>query len=182
MQAQEFRKIVTSVAVGSDREYRPKLIPRRGEWTAWGSALMIGTTWLALRLIGRPVSWTMPFLAITLALAALSISLSNWVDRQTVIRLNESGIEYHNGLRHVKFSWPEIRQVYVDPSRWGDKVQVIGERKYFSFRTMGEVWFQGELKGRMGFEQGEELLREIVHSSGLKIVEQEGKGSYYARP
>ena len=169
--------------MGSDREYRPKLIPRRGEWTAWGSALVVGATWLMLRLVGRPVSWTMPFLAITLALAALSISLGNWVDRRTLIRLNQDGIEFNNRLRHVKFSWPEIRQVYVLPSRWGDKVHVVGDRAHFSFRTLGEVWYQGELKGRMGFDEGDEILHEIIVSSGLKeIADQDGEGSYYARP
>lgn len=170
------------MAVGSNREYRPKLIPRRGEWIAWGSALTVGATWLALRLIGRPVSWTLPFLAIILALAALSISLGNWVDRRTVIRLNESGIEFDNRLRHVKFAWPEIRHVYVLPSRWGDKVQVVGERAHFSFRMLGEVWYQGELKGRMGFNEGDEILHEIIASSGLKKSAKQGEGSYYVHP
>jgi hypothetical protein len=125
----------------------------------------------------------MPLFALVLMLAALSISLSNWVDRQTVMRLNVNWIEFHSGLRHVRLLWSEIRQVRVSPSRWGDKVQVIGERVHFSFRTLGEVWFRDELKGRMGFERGDEILHEIIVSSGLKKVsEQDGEGSYFARP
>ncbi len=170
------------MAAGSDREYRPELISRRGEWTAWASALLVGIGWLVLRWFGRSIPIGMPLFAIVLMLAALSISLSNWVDRQTVMRLNEKWIEFHSGLRHVRLLWQEIQQVRVLPSRWGDKVQVIGERAHFSFRTLGEVWFQSELKGRMGFEKGDEILHEIIASSGLKrIAEQGGEGSYYAR-
>jgi hypothetical protein len=167
---------------GSDREYRPELIPRRGEWTAWSLTLLSAIAWLALRWFSRPVSMAILLLAIVLVFAALSISLSNWVDRQTVIRLNGSWIEFHSGLRHVRLQWSQIHLVCVSPSRLGDKVQVIGERAHFSFRTLGEVWFQNELKGRMGFEKGDEILHEIIVSSGLKkIAEQSGEGISYAR-
>jgi hypothetical protein len=170
------------MAAGPDREYRPELIPRRGEWVAWSCALLVGVGWLVLRWFGRDVSIGMPLFAIVLMLAALSISLSNWVDRQTVMCLNANWIEFHSGLRHVRLLWPEIRQVRVLPSRWGDKVHVIGEHAHFSFRTLGEVWFQDELKGRMGFAKGDEILHEIIVSSGLKKVsERDGEVSYYAR-
>jgi hypothetical protein len=166
----------------SFREYRPELIPRRGEWSAWGSALLAGITWLTLRLFGSSISTVMFFLAVILVFAAMSISLSNWVDRQTIIRLTDHWIEFHSGLRHVRLTWPEIRQVRVLPSRWGDKVYVIGDRAHFSFRKLGEVWYQNELRGRMGFEKGDEILHKIILSSDLKqMVEQDGEGSYYAR-
>ena len=170
------------MADSPDQEYRPELISRRGEWVAWSCALLVGIGWLVLRWFGRDVSISMPLFAIVLMLAALSISLSNWVDRQTVMRMNANWIEFHSSLRHVRLLWPEIRQVRVSPSRWGNKVQVIGEHAHFSFRTLGEVWFQDELKGRMGFEKGDEILHEIIDSSGLKRVsEQDGERAYYAR-
>jgi len=170
------------MVAGSDREYRPELISRRGEWVAWSSALLMGIGWIVLRWFGRHISIGMPLFTIVLVFSALSISLSNWVDRQTVMRLNADWIEFHSGLRHVRLLWPEIHQVRVSPSRWGDKVQVIGERARFSFRTLGEVWFQDELKGRMGFEKGDEILHEIIVSSGLKQVsERDGEGAYYVR-
>jgi len=165
-----------------DREYHPELIPRRGEWIAWGSTLIVSATWIILRLNQRPVFLAVPFLAITLMLAALGISLGNWMDRQTVIRLGEVGVEFDNGLRQVRLTWPEVHQVRVFPSRWGNKVQVFGEQVYFSFRTLGEVHLQGELKGRMGFENGEEILRQIVLLSGLQTKEREGEVIYYVRP
>jgi len=168
--------------VSPDREYRPELIPRRGEWIAWASALIVSAAWIALRWNERPVFIVLPFLAITLVLAALSISLGNWMDRRTVIRLGEAGMEYDNGLRHVRLPWAEVQQVRVLPSHWGKKVQVFGERIYFSFRTLGEVRLQGEMKGRMGFEKGEEILRQIILSGGLQVMEREGDETNYVRP
>lgn len=167
---------------GPVQEYRPELISRRGEWVAWSCALLVGIGWLVLRWFGWDISLGMPLFAIVLMFAALSISLSNWVDRQTVMRLNAKWIEFHSSLRHVRLLWPDIRQVRVSPSRWGDKIQVIGERAHFSFRTLGEVWFHDELKGRLGFEKGDEILHEIIVSSGLKkIPERDGEGAYYVR-
>jgi hypothetical protein len=124
----------------------------------------------------------MAFLALTMMVAASLVSLSNWVDRQTVIRLDGSGIEFYSGLRHVRLAWGDVRHVRVRPSAWGNKVQVFGDQAYFSYRSLSEVWLGGELKGKMGFLKGEEILQELIHSSGLKLVGQEGDDSYYARP
>ncbi|HEY5670190.1 MAG TPA: hypothetical protein VIS10_09355 [Anaerolineales bacterium] len=165
-----------------DREYHPELIPRRGEWIAWGSTLVVSAAWIILRLSGQSVFVAVPFLAITLLLVAMGISLGNWMDRRTVIHLGDDGVKFDNGLRNVNLSWPEVHQVRVLPSRFGKKVQVFGEQVYFSFRTLGEVHLQGELKGRMGFEKGEEILRQIVLMSGLQIMEREGEEIYYIRP
>lgn len=163
------------------QEFRPELLSRRGELIAWGSTLMVVIGWLVLRLSGQAVPGVVLFLGVFLLLAALSISLGNWMDRHTLIRLDEKGIEFANGLRHVHLPWGEIRQVRVLPSRWGNKVQVFGPRSYFYFRTLGEVKVQGEVKGRMGFEKGEEILRQIILNSHLHLVERQGEGDYYAR-
>jgi len=69
----------------------------------------------------------------------------------------------------------------VLPSRWGSKVQINGVRSYFVFHTLGEVRLHGEMKGRMGFEKGEQILRHLVLKSGLTITDREGEGYYYAR-
>lgn len=78
-------------------------------------------------------------------------------------------------------NWQDIRQVRVLPTRWGSKVQVIGEDAYFEFRTLGEVKIGGELKGRMGFEKGDEILQAIVIASDLQKIDDPGDGYYYAR-
>ncbi len=122
-----------------------------------------------------------PVLFILLIFSAFIISLGNWMDRQTVIRMDDREVEYRNGLRQVHLRWMEIREVRVQPGKWGKKVQVYADSSYFTFHTLGEVRLRENVKGRMGFEQGEEILRQLVLRSGLEIVEQQGDDYYYAR-
>lgn len=167
-------------------EYRPVLLPRRGEFIAWTLALLVGAAWLFLEITGRVVFLAMPVLMIFLLFSAGSISLGNWMDRQSLIRLDDSGLSFQNGLRNVHLHWDEIQEVRAWPAQWGKKVEVIGEKTndvkaHFGFRTLGEVSVQGEVKGRMGFEKGEEILETILQHSGLEKVEHPGEGYYYAR-
>lgn len=162
-------------------EYRPELIPRRGERVAWGLAILACIAWLVLSLAETPVHAAIPMLAGFLILAGALISLSNWVDRRTVLRLSSKGLEFENGLRCVRLSWQEVQQVHVLPSNLGDKVRVVGKNTYFSFRTLGEVRMHGELKGRMGFAEGEKILRQIQTRAGLKSVHKPSAGDFYTR-
>lgn len=162
------------------REFRPELLPRRGEWTAWALAL---TASLGIWFLGEsgysPVwAWIFWFF---LLFSGLSISLGNWLDRNTVIYLESDGIRFGNGLRRVKFRWPEILKVAVLPARWGKAVQVIGEKSHFNFKTMGEVRFQGKVRGRTGFPEGQAILDLILRNSGLVLVEESNNAYYYAR-
>jgi len=43
------------------------------------------------------------------------------------------------------------------------------------------VKVRGELKGRFGFVQGEEILRQIVLNSNLEITDDAGAGYIYVR-
>ena len=163
------------------REYRPELIPRRGELIAWVGVILTGLTWVVLAVSGQRVVVMIPVLFILLIFSAFFISLGNWMDRQTMISMKDGEVEYRNGLRQVRMRWMEIREIRVLPGRWGKKVQVYGEDSYFTFHTLGEVRLRENVKGRMGFEQGEEILRQLILRSGLQIIEEQGDGYYYAR-
>ena len=113
-----------------------------------------------------------------LLFAAISISLGNWMDRGTVMSLDINGIAFENGLRQVALSWQEVEKVNVIPARWGKSVQVIGEASHFEFRTLGEVQYQGDVQGRLGFVEGEAVLKEILKKTEL-ILKKEEKGRYY---
>jgi hypothetical protein len=162
-------------------EYRPILLSRRGEWIAWSLTLLVGATWIVLLLSRQPVIRAVPFVAIILCLSAASISLGNWMDRRTVIRIDPKGIFFTNRLRRVRLDWQAIQRLQVIPSRWGKKVRVIGEDSHFEFRTLGEIRVQEEVKGEIGFPQGEEVLRQIIEKSGLHVVKQTKGEYYYAR-
>jgi len=162
-------------------EYRPELLSRRGEYVAWGIALLAVVAWLALQLVGAPAIGGLRALAVILAVSGVAISLGNWMDRRTLLRLEAEGVWFDNGLRRVYLQWAEIRQVQVYGSTWGKKVHVIGERAHFNFRTLGEIILQGEVKGRLGFEKGEEILGQILEHAGLKRTARPENGIYYSR-
>ena len=162
-------------------EFRPELLSRRGETLAWLTALLSFSAWSILSFTGRPVRSVVPFMSFFFLFAAASISLGNWVDRSTVLRLDENGVGFRNGLRKVYLSWSQIIQIQVFGSKWGRKVRVLGKESHFDFRTLGELTMGGEVKGRMGFLQGEQILRQMLASSGLKEVEHSDNNVYYAR-
>lgn len=161
-------------------EFRPVLLPRRGEWTAWGLFLADSAGMLILHksMVVPLWAWIFWFL---LLFSALSISLGNWMDRHTFIRLEMDGIRFENGLRRVRLGWPEIQKVAVLPARWGQAVQVIGRQAHFAFKTLGEVEFQGEVRGRTGFIEGQAILGVILREAGLQLVEKSNSAYYYAR-
>ncbi len=115
--------------------------------------------------------------------SAASISLSNWMDRHSILRLDIEGIAFKNGLRNVYMRWGQIQSIHVRPVQWGaKKVQVVGEHTHFAFRTLGEVEYKGEIAGRTGFTQGDKILRVILRASGLQLIEDSNTpGYYYAR-
>ena len=148
---------------------------------AWVSAIIVTFGGLILVLNGERVNTAVILMEVILLFSALSISLGNWMDRKTVLSIDEGGVGFRNGLRNTYLAWSEINEVSVSPSQWGKKVQIYGGKNHFSFRTLVEVKVQGELKGRFGFSQGEDLLRQIILNSGLEIIDEPGNGFYYVR-
>jgi hypothetical protein len=149
-------------------EFTPELVSRRGEMISWGSTLLVSLAWIILSQTDQHIPLAVPLMVLILLLVSLSISLSNWMDRKTLISLSAESITFRNGLRNLQIRWEDIRQVKVVPSNWGDKIQVISTQAHFGFRTLGEVKFQGEVKGRMGFSEGELILERILAQANLK--------------
>jgi hypothetical protein len=168
------------------KEYRPELTPRRGEAIAWIGTFMVGGAWALVIFSGNRVTFWLPLLTVPLTLVAVGISLGNWMDRHTIIRVSNLGINFRNGLRNVQLGWNEIQEVRVLPARWGNKVQVFGEGSYFGFHTLGEVSAHGKSLGRTGFEEGDQILKMILKQADLKLVQQVDvgdtqEGYYYSR-
>jgi hypothetical protein len=162
------------------QEFRPELLSRHGEWTAWALALAASLGMWFLNRSGYIPVWAWFFWAFLL-FSGVSISLGNWLDRNTVMQLEADGVRFQNGLRRVRLRWSEVQKVAVLPSRWGKSVRVIGEKSHFGFKTLGEVQFQGEVRGRTGFPEGQKVLDVILRETGLVLVEESNNAYYYAR-
>jgi hypothetical protein len=162
-------------------EFHPELLSRRGEGLAWLTAALSFLAWTLLSLTSRPVLTVVPFMSFFFLFAAASISLGNWMDRRTVLRLDQDRVAFKNGLRNVQLRWDQIAEIQVFTANWGKKVRVLGDQAHFDFRTLGELKLGGDVKGRMGFVQGESILRRILLATDLKEVEHNRNSYYYAR-
>ena len=168
--------------LGTDlHEFKPERLPRRGELNAW---LLAVAAFIGLMLLNRTLNivpgWTWVFFGF-LTFSALSISLGNWMDRKTFLVLDEDGIRFANGLRRVRLGWNEVQKVAVLPARWGQSVQVLGKQSHFDFKTLGDVKFQGEVRGQTGFTEGKTILDVILKKADLVLVEEKKSAYYYAR-
>jgi len=162
--------------------FHPETISRKGERNAWilaGIALIVEL--VMIWRYGIPPIW-ITVLLILLLLSAILISLSNWVDRNTVLILETDGLVYRNGLRNVSMKWDQIEKLRVTPDRWGSRIHVSGANIHFNFRKLSDIEFQGKVRGQMGFPEGEAILNEIIQSSGLSLTEDNDQDRYYARP
>lgn len=162
------------------REFRPELLPRRAELLAWLASigLLIGL------LLGTNRWGALPFtywvFAGLIVFSAMSISLGNWMDRRSVIRMEADGIAFENGLRSVRLTWPEVQNVAVIPTRLGKRVQVQGAQSHFTFKTMSESTLAGQ-QMRTGFADGQEILEMVLKECGLQVKAEKEGMVYYAR-
>lgn len=162
----------------SGKELHPELTSRRSETRAWLLSIVVIFAIAIMKWKIGEVPIAAWVFGAFLFFSALSISLGNWMDRGTVMSLDDSGIAFENGLRQVALSWPEVEKVNVIPVRWGKSVQVVSSKSHFEFRTLGKVQYQGEVQGRLGFVEGEAVLEEILKKTAL-VLEKEEKGHYY---
>lgn len=161
--------------------FRPLPTSRRAEASSWFLVLLSAFGWWALNSQGSSLATFMLFFLLIFLFVAAGTSLSNWIERHTQLELYPEGLHFRNGLRNIQLKWDEIQQVHVLPSRWGKAVHVIGEQQHFHFQLAGEVMFMGREREKVGFEEGEEILRTILEKTGLRPVQSDRPGRYFMR-
>lgn len=175
-------KVLSSALNNSEEKiFTPELAPRSGERNAWILAFLMVVIWLVFRLTPWDLPVTVNLLVLFTFSAAILISFGNWVERRTLLAIGERGVRFENGLRKVTLGWEEIEEVRVRPAVWGKRVQVRGKGTRFDFHTLGEVKYHGAVQAKTGFAQGEEIVRQIVLNSNLRIAEQLGDEWVYTR-
>lgn len=169
--------------IPSVQEFHPVLTARTGEGLAWLAALGMGAAAITLRGQSKLLVGALPYLAVLVGLMAASISLSNWMDRRTVLRLEPQGVFFTNGLRRVSLGYNEIDQIIVYSGALGKRVQVIGGVQHFEFRYLSEVEVLGSSPGRLGFPDGVTILATMLRESGVqRMPHSQGDTVYYSRP
>ncbi len=166
--------------MSENKNYSPEVLSRQGELSAWGLAVAASLGLYILSLRTAVPYWAWFFIAI-LFFSACSMSLGNWMDRKTNLLIDNEGVKYQNGLRNALILWKDVIEVRTAPARWGTSVQVIGAKNHFAFSTLGEMQFQGQVKGVTGFRAGQEILDEIIRKGSLVKVVRNGNFFKYSR-
>lgn len=162
------------------REFRPEIMPRKGEFNAWALAIGLGLAlYIALTVWPETPSFLWIFEGVCV-FSALAISLGNWMDRRTIIRLSPDGVAFDNGLRSVRLTWPAVQHVAVIAAGAGKRVQVQGESSHFTFKTLTVMSMFGQ-SVRSGFAAGQDILDTVLRSSNLKLTKESEGVYYYAR-
>ena len=163
-------------------EFRPEILPRRGEFSAWGLTLVLLAFWWLLSWRGQTVPSLVRGGTYFMALVAVLISFSNWTERRTRLRLDDEAVTFSNGLRHVRLPWQDIERIQVRRATLGDghTVEVIGKQAHFHFETLGRVKASHQ-PVELGFVEGEDILNTLVARCGFKRYE-ERDGVYYYAP
>lgn len=164
------------------REFHPERISRWSEAILWALAFLSLAIWFFLRLRGEGIHVLTTLFVLFMLFVAASTSLSNWMERKTVLILKPAGVDFTNGLRNISLAWDEIQEIRVIPSRFGKQVQISGADAHFQFRTLSVVERKGEIRAQMGFAAADFILEQILKSSGLKEIDHTDQGRYYARP
>lgn len=167
--------------IAAEQIFKPILLPRKGEVTAWILAMVSGGTWLLLVASDRTVYYFLPIFFFFFLFSATLISFSNWNDRKMFIRITPKGVTYESGIKRIEMNWEEVNCVEVFSSSWGKKVLVFGSEDKFNFRTLGKVSLRGQEKGSMGFREGEKIQQIIVKYAELNQIGVDEKKQVYSK-
>jgi hypothetical protein len=164
-----------------DQTFHSECLPIRGEFVAWIMTLVIGFVWICLIILKINNIILIPILFFILLVSALLIRINNYIDAHTIIHFYVDRLEFEDGLRKIILPWNEIERIVVYQSTWGKKIHVSGKERRFNFRTLGVVKLGGEIKGKIGFNEGKMILDTILSRSQLTFLETNNNCEYYTR-
>lgn len=164
--------------LSTPQTYKPIQNSRRPELLAWFFSfciifILIFSPQTGLFRIGGVI------LATFFLLSAVTISLGNWQNRNSVLKLSKDKIWYFNGVKELSFTWDEIQRVEVFRGRFNDKINLVSESGSISFDIIGLEQFNQDKTPYYGFREGAEILNFILKQTNLNEQKQDGSGYYY---
>jgi hypothetical protein len=168
--------------LSTKQEYKPVLISRRSEFTAWFITFCLVFFLVFNQNAAAAYHWV-TLLLVLVGLSAVTISIGNWRNRHASIALTADTIVYSNGITKISLRWGEIRRVEVVRAHFGDKIFVSGEEQSFHFQPLGTISMMEKFPQQVGFEGGDQILETILMKTGFSegTLQQTDTGYYYSR-
>jgi hypothetical protein len=155
------------------KTFRMITFNRSGERVAWLLVFALGILDAVLLSRLGSISLTALIFTILFLLAALASSFSNWLERNTIIRVSDSGLVHQTPIRRVDMTWREIDSLRLTRRGAGWYVMVVGDRKVFTFQTPTTMKGPIGREVRTGIESGEQLAAMITRQADLVKLELE---------
>lgn len=166
--------------LSTDRVYKPVQNSRKPEIYAW--LLFVAITTL---LVAIPNSGFLRIAGILLMIfflfSAIAMSIGNWMNRNTKLKLTQQGVVFENALQTVDMGYKNISRVEVHSRRVNDKIIVVGDNeRSFGFDLYNEIFLNNKSGGAVGFRDGELILETILYYAELdKSRKKQAEGYYY---
>ena len=149
------------------KTYRPAPVDRRGERVGWLLSLALAGGLLLLQRFSGGIAWLgLVFLALLVALAAL-VSIGNWLEAGTSIRIDAQAIEERTPLRSVRLGWGEVDEMWTWPASRGWRILLRGTGGQILFRTGERMSFPRGAELRLGFPEGEQMAGVVRRAARL---------------
>lgn len=161
--------------------YRPIFSKSSGIITAWSLFGISGLAggYLYLRGIVPPLSlW---ITTVIMLLIALAISFSYWLERRTLVIIEDKCLRYESPLRKIIFQWDEIHELWCLSIRGGWRFTISSSTDAFRFETLNVRQFGSGREVRSGFTDGKRIAALVQKRADLRILDRQDRLWIYRR-
>lgn len=161
---------------------KPEAGSRRPEALSWAFAVVL----FGILFFMRPELQALRFGAWALGLffgfSGAVMTLGNWLERNTSMRLNLQEIALVRPLQTLGMKWDEVDRVDVMTKSNARRVFVQGRGVKFSFRPATRVEIRGKIRDEYGFLESEKIIETILTMAKISEIRHDlVNGYYYAK-
>ena len=161
--------------------YRPILSKSSGIITPWLLFGISALVWCYLYLRGftPPPSLWIP--SVIMLLVALATSFNYWLEKQTVILIEEQGVCYQSPLRRVTLHWAQIHELWCHSFRGGWRFTISDSAEAFRFVTLKVLQFGSGREVCSGFIDGKRIAQLVQQRADLRVLERQDRVWIYRK-
>jgi hypothetical protein len=148
---------------------------------AWVLTAVAGSVGASLFYLSRPLPLIFWASFLLLLLVALAITFSHWLERRTMILLDDQSVSFRSPLREVTFGWNEVEKVLCVKIQGGWRFMVVGTAAAFRFQSLVTLRSGFGRTVRSGYAKGVEMATFIRRLAGLDQVHQEDQVWIYSK-
>jgi uncharacterized membrane-anchored protein len=148
---------------------------------AWALAAVATSVGVSLVSLNRQLPLVFWLSFVLLLVVAIAITFSHWLERRTMIILEDESVIFQSPLRSVMLPWEQIEKLACIKIQRGWRFMVSGKQAAFRFQSMITLRSGFGREVRSGYDRGLEIARFIQHSAKLDQVSQQDQVWIYSK-